>query len=182
LVYGTSGYGKTWIVAATATLFHQEHLLDPSSHHPVIYIPCCDAFERNPFFVLRNAAIVAFSSNSAQLTSLVALKDLRELVQFLQATPLLIFVDQVNQLKPKSEADTALSHISEHNRLVRVVSVSDDTQATQFRRRTNTTFLSMFGPVSEVNIVTSSFDVRRTCYSRAHPADITCFDCIDFVD
>ena len=106
-VYGTSGYGKSHILAALACLLVR-------TKERVVYLPDCRAMLQEPLGYLRNALLFAFadSSSSDYREHIYQCEDIKALVDFCMSYKrggLCFIIDQLNALDPEPKGEDNVS-------------------------------------------------------------------------
>jgi Cdc6-like AAA superfamily ATPase len=148
-VYGTSGSGKSHILAAlVCRLIHKGER--------VLYIPDCESFLKDPFRVIRTALLFAFyDSTPTNLRSITNLPDTHLVTSLSKYPNLYIIVDQLNALEVKEDdpLTQAKNHASQLlNRLKyrhRYIFCASANEKSNRQADTKDTVFSIFGGMDE---------------------------------
>jgi hypothetical protein len=166
LVYGTPGWGKSYLMAAAATVLKQDFIAGRSCMR-VVYVPDCGQLRREPVSLMRRALLIAFAEDANMCELIASCSTVDGLIQFCQAVPrsnsfLLFIADQTNKLtskhtdspekqQQKGTADRLLQQASFHHFLVEAISINDSNKEDVAQKQENRKELPVFGEMSEVN-------------------------------
>src|SRR5690349_12609806 len=84
-VYGTTGYGKSHLLAAHVCLL-------AAGETKVVYVPDCRAFVRNPVWYMRVAMLFAWADDLSEQRTISTLDSLDSMAQFLELRSGVVFV------------------------------------------------------------------------------------------
>jgi hypothetical protein len=180
LVYGTPGWGKSFMMAAAAVVLKQDFLTSRSPLR-VIYLPDCGFLRTEPVDYMKKALLIAFAEDTQRMLQLSSCSTAEELVNFCHTVPrsnsfLLFIADQTNKLTTKpnahpkydaaKEAEKAFAHsllmrASFGHFLVEAISINDSNKEDVAQKQENRKELAMFGEITEVSYGTCTTHVLR---------------------
>ena len=177
LVYGTPGWGKSYMMAAAAVVLRQEFFTGKSVKR-VVYLPDCGQLRGKPVVYMKNALLLAFADHPSSLQRIHACRTVEELVAFCDNVPkaecfLLFLADQTNKLTAKLHGDSVekqqekmvasrlLRHCSYQHFLVEAISINDSNKEEVQQKQENRKEMPMFGELEEVSALTHRAQHRR---------------------
>jgi hypothetical protein len=175
LVYGTPGWGKSYMMAAAAVLLRQEFFAN-KSYKRVVYLPDCKHLRDNPVSYMKNALLLSFADDFSRLQQIQVCKSTDQLIAFIDNLPyretfLLFIADQTNKLTGKGIGDKSwnaekekkkgialdlLIRASSGHFLVEAISINDSNKEEVAQKQENRRELAMFGELSQVRSYTVS--------------------------
>lgn len=169
LVYGTPGWGKSYMMAAAAVVLRQDFLCKSSSEARVrvIYLPDCGQLRAEPVDYMKKALLLAFAEDEQRMQQIVACMSIDSLVSFIRSVPrtnsfLLFVADQTNKLMGKQTDSAAkqaskmaahrlLERASFSHFLVEAISINDSNKDDVAQKQENRKEMPVFGEMSEVS-------------------------------
>jgi len=168
LVYGTPGWGKSYMMAAAAVVLRQDFFSRRSCLR-VVYLPDCGQLRRRPVTYMKNALLLAFADDMGFMQKIHACATEDQLVAFCDCVPkrnsfLLFIADQTNKLTAKNTdphekqqqkmtANSLLRSCAYAHFLVEAISINDSNKEEVQQKQENRKELPMFGELSEAEWV-----------------------------
>jgi hypothetical protein len=168
LVYGTPGWGKSYMMAAAAAVL-QRDFLEGRSYLRVVYLPDCGQLREEPVAYMQKALLFAFANDEERLPQIAACRTADDLVDFVRSVPLsnsflLFLADQTNKLtgklgvqinaeKEKKKAfalDLLVRASFGSNFLVEAISINDSNKEDVGQKQENRKEMPVFGEMSQV--------------------------------
>jgi len=160
-IYGTMGYGKSYILAALTCLLYRQG-------KRVVFIPDCRAMLANPLVYIKCALLCAFANPSLkeerqQIRACTSLCELDAFSHSLYGTTLYFIVDQVNALEKspyntdtisdndKNAGQTLINSLSSGNFLITSASANYQTARRMTQKQTGEKKMSLVGGMSNVS-------------------------------
>lgn len=197
LVYGTPGWGKSYMMAAAAVMLRQEFFARPqSSVKRVVYLPDCGQLREEPVAYMKNALLLAFAESSAFLQQIYQCSSTEQLVTFCRNVPkdncfLLFLADQTNKLTAKHSdpvekqqlkmnANGLLRRCANQHFLVEAISINDSNKEEVQQKQENRKEMPMFGELEEVRCHNTQGGALRNPCVRATliTPHVWCFRCV----
>jgi hypothetical protein len=166
LVYGTPGWGKSYMMAAAAAVL-QRDFLTGRSYLRVVYLPDCGQLRAKPVGYMQKALLLAFADQPSRMQQVVACNSIDALVRFVDSVPLsecfmLFLADQTNKLTSKptddatksaarGEARRLLEQASFSHFLVEAISINDSNKEDVGQKQENRKEMPVFGEMSQVS-------------------------------
>ena len=91
-LYGTQGYGKSYLLAVLACYL-------AAQDEPIVYIADCRRLLENPVQYLRATMLFAWADDIATQEIIMTLNTLEEITTFFQSEKVLFIIDQMSALK-----------------------------------------------------------------------------------
>jgi hypothetical protein len=171
LVYGTPGWGKSYMMAAAAVLLRQE-FFTKKSHKRVVYLPDCKHLRDEPVDYMKKALLLAFADDSSGMQLINVCSTVDQLISFIRSLPrgdtfLLFIADQTNKLTGKAISDKSRNPVKEEKKgialdllirasyghfLVEAISINDSNKEEVAQKQENRRELAMFGELTEVSL------------------------------
>jgi hypothetical protein len=129
-VYGTKGFGKSHVIAATVLLLMKE------GEHSVLFLPQArDMADKGPTEYLRRAALLTFADNADVASKLLDCATVDHLIEELQEHSFILVSDQMNSLEEsvkiaeaqKNETSTVIRKLGEKVLHIRGFSANNET-------------------------------------------------------
>ncbi len=169
LVYGTPGWGKSYMMAAAAAVL-QRDFLEGRSYLRVVYLPDCGQLREEPVTYMQKALLLAFANDEGRLLQIAACCTADDLVECVRNVPLsdsflLFLADQTNKLtgKPSDDAEKATARGVARRLLVRAsfgsnflveaISINDSNKEDVGQKQENRKEMPVFGELSQVRRV-----------------------------
>ena len=183
LVYGTPGWGNTYMLAALAVLLMTERLRGQSKLR-VAFIPDCQKLVKSPLKTMQGALVAAFADDKKVCDRLAQATTLDALIAFCDAQPegtLLFLLDNYNTLplvprdNVSAERNAAVSFLedcSEDHFVVSVTSINDNNKEDILNKGLGVARMSFYGGLTatEQQCWLKHFEARLPAEEKS-PAD-----------
>jgi hypothetical protein len=182
LVYGTPGWGKSYMMAAAAAVL-QRDFLEGRSYLRVVYLPDCGQLREEPVAYMQKALLLAFGNDRERLLQIAACRTADDLVDFVRSVPLsnsflLFLADQTNKLtgklgvqinaeKEKKKAfalDLLVRASFGSNFLVEAISINDSNKEDVGQKQENRKEMPVFGEMSPVSRARLACADQQRCW------------------
>jgi len=168
LIYGTPGWGKSYMMAAAAAVLRRD-FLEGRSHLRVVYLPDCGQLRAKPVVYMQRALLLAFAGDELRMQQIVTCDSIDSLVKFVDSVPrsdsfLLFLADQTNKLtgklgvqvdvdkeRKKAVALGLLEQASFSHFLVEAISINDSNKEDVGQKQENRKEMPVFGEMSSVS-------------------------------
>jgi hypothetical protein len=168
LVYGTPGWGKSYMMAAAAAVLQRDFLMK-RSHLRVVYLPDCGQLRERPVACMQQALLLAFADDEVYMRQILQCETCDSLVKFVDSVPrshslLLFLADQTNKLtgkvgtdiNPEKERKKAIAYdllgqVSFSHFRVEAISINDSNKEDVQQKQENRLEMPVFGEMSQVS-------------------------------
>ena len=196
LVYGTPGWGKTYLVAAIVVLLTAQRLAPsddtatsppraPASNLRVVFIPKCSQLVSRPLRTMQEALIAAFADDKDACNTIVQATDPVKLVAFCKSRKpgsLLFLLDEYNEIYAydRSSVDARdrdvtlfLEECSERQFRVQIASINDSNKDDIVKKQMNVDLQPFFGGLTKVRTKHRTV-VASVCACRVPLTGLSC--------
>jgi len=163
-VYGTRGYGKSHLLAATVCVL-------AATETKVVYIPDCREFIQEPVRYMITAMLFAWVDDESKQQDIMALKTQEDIYKFFRGKKDVVFViDQLNFLQKQDQNDKFadkklqlynwLINLKASHKAILSSSANNHTFVEEATKQSSTVMMYTYGGLTEVSLRSNSSFVK----------------------